>query len=76
MLRKLLVIAAATALVVALASGCKKSPEEPQSQPAEQEVKTAQEYEAEAEREITKENMEEELAKLEKAVDQDLATEQ
>lgn len=53
-------------LCLLIIAGC-----EPQgSAPAEQEqVKTASEYKAEAEKEITEANMEQELASLEQAID-------
>jgi len=82
MCRKILVMAVAIALSAAFIGGCKKSSQEPQTPPAEanesaeQQVKTLEEYKAEAEQEITKENMQDELAKIEKEVDEDLATEQ
>ena len=49
--------------------GCKKKTQEPVQ------IKTEAEYQAEAEKEITDENMEAELDKLEKDVDADMAAE-
>lgn len=63
----LIVILAATVLVV---GGCKKKTAK---QPA---TKTAAEYKAEAEKEITKENMAAELKKIEEQMEADLAEEQ
>jgi excinuclease UvrABC ATPase subunit len=52
-------------------SGCGKSSNEP---PAPQEqTKTAAEYKAEAEKEITEENADAELKKLEQSIDQEAA---
>jgi len=66
MLLKILFIAAITAISV---SGCKKHSSEPQLE--QEEVKTAAEYEADAKKEINKENMAQELDKLEKELQQE-----
>ncbi len=58
--------------VVGLA-GCGKTSEEPP--PAPEQAKTAADYEAEAEKEITEENMADELDKLEQAVEEEAAQE-
>jgi len=58
--------------VVGLA-GCRKASEEPP--PAPEQTKTAAEYEAEAEKEITEENMADELDKLEEAIEEEAAQE-
>lgn len=58
--------------VVGLA-GCGKTSNEPP--PAPEQTKTAAEYEAEAEKEITEENMSDELDKLEQAIDEEAAQE-
>jgi predicted small lipoprotein YifL len=65
-----LVKAVVVLLCLLVIAGC-----EPQGPaPAEQEqVKTAAEYKAEAEKEITEENMDQELAALEQAVDAEAA---
>ena len=62
MLRKLLVIIAIAAVCIFCLSSCKKRSDE---------AKTTAEYEAEAKEEITKENIDEELGKLEKAVEEE-----
>jgi len=67
MFRKVLVIVAAAAISVFYLSGCKKSPEE--SKPEKKTPKTLADYEAEAKKEITQENMAEELGKLEKKIE-------
>jgi len=73
MLRQLLVIVVVAAIIGLGASGCKKSSDTP---PGNTETpKTAAEYETEAEKEITAENMEAELAKLEKEIDGELGAE-
>ena len=56
-------------------SGCKKS-SEPEPGPSGDEVTSAAEYEAEAEKEINKENVEAELDKLEKELEEDISSEQ
>jgi len=71
MLRKVLVVVALAATIVFSASGCKKRSTEPNT-PDEPEVKTMAEYETEAKKEITKENMDEELEKLEKEIEQEI----
>lgn len=58
--------------VVGLA-GCGKTSKEPA--PAPEQTKTAAEYEAEAKKEITEENMADELDKLEQAVEEEAAQE-
>lgn len=65
MLRKVLVVAAVAAIVVFWFSGCKKSSDQSDAEAP----KTMVDYEAEAEKEITKETMAEELDKLEKEIE-------
>jgi hypothetical protein len=56
-------------------SGCKKIPEKPDdSNSAPAATKTAADYEKEAKKEITEENMDEELARLEKEIETDIRT--
>ena len=57
-----------TAAALFPVNGCKKK-ETLRQEPNESEIKTTAEYEAEARREINKDNMAEELDKIEKAVD-------
>ena len=68
MLRKVLVLIASVVICVSGLTGCGKSSDEP-------EVKTEAEYKAEAEKEITAENMDDELDKIEKEMEQDLKEE-
>ena len=64
MLRNMLVLIFAAAMLAFTAAGCKKSePEE------EVQVKSIEEYEKEAAQEINEENMDEELEKIEKELD-------
>ena len=70
MLRKVVVIVAAIIACVSFMSGCKKK-----TQPEQIAVKTMAEYEADANQQITKENMADELNKIEKAVDNDISQE-
>ena len=67
MLRKVIVVITVTAIGVFSLSGCKKKSDEG--------AKTAAEYKAEAEKEITKENMAEELEAIEKAMEEDISAE-
>ena len=77
MLRKVVLIVVAGVLVGLCANGCKKKPDEspPPVDPNQQAVKIMQQERDKAEREINRENIEQELAKLEKAVDQEIAEE-
>jgi len=71
MFRKVLVIVAVTAISVFCLSGCKKRSSEAESD--EEVLKTIAEYEAEAKEQINKENMAEELERIEKALEQELS---
>ncbi len=56
-------------------TGCDRQTSQTDSSPAETEqVKTAEEYKAEADQQITEENMTSELDSLEKEIDADAAT--
>lgn len=70
MLRKVLVTIATAILVFGL-SGCKKRSGKP-GEPSKEPTKTMVDYQAEAEKEINRENMAEELEKLEKEVEEDI----
>lgn len=61
-------------LAIAVIAGCKKdtSPTVELNEP----VKTAEEFKAEADRQITADNLDAELAKMEKEIEADLATEE
>ena len=74
MLRKILTIVVQAVLCLSLLSGCKGSSSDTQSE--QEAVKTEAEYKAEAEKEINKDNMADELDKIEKAVEQEAAQEQ
>ena len=74
MWRKILVIAIMTMMSVFCLSGCKK--DSGQTQSDQEEIKTAAEYEADAEEQINKENMAEELERIEKTLEQDISKEQ
>ena len=66
MLRKVLAI---VAVIVICAFGCKRRSSEPET--VQEKLKTTAEYQAEAKEQINKENMAEELEKLEKAMQQE-----
>jgi ABC-type phosphate/phosphonate transport system substrate-binding protein len=70
MARKVLITVVVAAISVFLVTGCKKGPSEDQS--GQPEIKTSAEYEAEAESEITEENMAKELEKMEKELEAEL----
>jgi len=70
MSRMIVAVCMAVALCLAFATGCAKK-----SQPQEQ-TKTAAEYKAEAQKEITQENANQELDKLEKSISEESAQEQ
>jgi len=74
MLRKMLTIVVQAILCFSLLSGCKGSSSDTQSE--QEAVKTEAEYKAEAEKEVNKDNMAEELDKIEKAMEQEAAQEQ
>jgi len=74
MFRKILVMIVIIVTSIFYLNGCKKRADE--VQPDTEEVKTAAEYEAEAKEQINKENMAEELERIEKALDQDISQEQ
>ena len=70
MLRKILIIIAVTTISVFCIAGCKK--ESPQDT-SPQESEAMAEYKAQAKAEITEDNMEEELKKIEEAVERETA---
>lgn len=70
MLRKVLVI---VAVIVICAFGCKRRSSEPEA--GGEKLKTTAEYQAEAKEQINKENMAEELEKIEKAMEQEIEQE-
>ena len=72
MFKKLLVIFVVGAIVIFFLSGCKKSTEPESDEPI---VKTMAEYEEEASKEITTENMGAELEEIEKAIGKEAAEE-
>jgi hypothetical protein len=74
MLHKVLIIVAATAISVFCLSGCKKRSSEAES--SQEVLKIMAEYEAEAKKQINKENMGEELERIEKTLEQELSEEQ
>jgi hypothetical protein len=78
MLRTIIAVCISVALCLACVTGCaKKQPPAPKTPaPAQEQTKTAAQYKAEADKEITQENANQELDKLEKSVDEDAAQEQ
>ncbi|MFC1739817.1 hypothetical protein ACFL1G_12335 [Planctomycetota bacterium] len=72
MFKNILIIMAILFICFGTLTGCKKKSEPS----AEDVVKTAEEYKAQAEEEITAENMEAELEKLEKEINTELQQEQ
>jgi len=80
MLHKVLVIVAVTAISVFCLSGCKKRSSEPhpserrgEAESSQEVLKTMAEYEAEARKQINKENMAEELERIEKTLEQEVS---
>ncbi len=69
MLKAILVSAVTMVLLLFSVSGCKKTSEG--LKPVTEAVKTAAEYEAEAKKEINKENMNQELDKIEQELAQE-----
>jgi hypothetical protein len=74
MLHKVLVIVAVTVISVFCLSGCKKRSSEAES--SQEVLKIMAEYEAEAKKQINKENMAEELERIEKTLEQEVSEEQ
>ncbi len=74
MLRRILMIAIVAVMSVFCMNGCKERSSGTQSD--KEEVKTVAEYKAEAKEQINKENMAEELERLEKSLEQDISQEQ
>ena len=74
MLRRIFMIAIITVMSFFYLNGCKEHSSDTQSN--QEEVKTAAEYEAEAKEQINKENMAEELERIEKSLEQDISQEQ
>ena len=69
MLRKILLIIAVMSITVFCLNGCKK--DSGQRQTSEEEIKIEAEYKAQAEEQINKDNMAEELDKIEKSIEQE-----
>ena len=74
MLRKILIITAVITISIFCLSGCKKRSTDAQAE--QEEVKTTVGYEAEAKEEIDKDNMADELDKIEKELEQEISQEQ
>ena len=74
MSRKILIIVVITVISVFYINGCKKRTSELQSDT--EVAKTAAEYESDAKEQINRENMAEELGRIEKALDKDISQEQ
>lgn len=68
MLRRILALTVSAVLCISMLSGCGNDSGGEQE---EVEVKTAAQHKADAEKEITEENMEDELAKIEKEMAQE-----
>ncbi len=74
MLSQVIIILAIIGTLAFAMSGCRKS--RPKPPPRKDAVKTTAELAAEAEDEITLENLDEKLDRLEKEIDADIATQQ
>ena len=68
--KKILVMVSIVFVLFFVGVGCKKKSQEPVQ------VETSQQYEAQAKDEITEDNMEDELQKIEKELDEDISAEQ
>lgn len=71
MYRRILIVAIIAVISVSCLNGCKES-----SDDAQQEVKTAAEYRVEAKEQINKENMAQELDRIDKELEQDIGQEE
>lgn len=74
MLRQFSVIIVLILLSIFCLNGCKKRPE--QAEPNQKGSEAIADYEAEAKEQIDKENMSEELERIEKALEQEMEREQ
>ncbi|HUT31181.1 MAG TPA: hypothetical protein VMX13_15405 [Sedimentisphaerales bacterium] len=74
MLRKMFILVALATIAVFCANGCKKKPDQSPPTKTGTVVKEAVDYKAKAEKEITEENMDGELAKLEKEIEAETRT--
>ena len=72
-LRKLLVVITLLCVIAFIGGGCKKSSSEVQEAP--EPAKTVAEYKAEAEEQINKDNMAQELSEIEEAIQQETSQE-
>lgn len=70
MIRRIFAAVIVIAIGASFIVGCKKD------EPAEEAVKTAAEFKAEAEKEITEENFESELERMEKEIEADAAAQE
>ena len=73
MLRRILALSISVILCLSCLNGCKKDSSE--AEPEQEVVKTKAQHKADAEKEITAKNMDDELAKIEKDMEQDLKQE-
>lgn len=69
MIKKILLACTVVVFGLCLLNGCQKNG-------AEEPTKTKADYDAEAQQDITAENMDQELENIEKSLEQDIATEQ
>lgn len=74
MIRKILLISVVVAMVVFYLGGCKKS--ESGTEPNRPQTKTQAEYETEAKEQINEDNMDAELERIEKELEEELSQQQ
>ena len=74
MIRKILLISVVVAMAVFYLGGCKKS--ESGSEPNQAETKTKAEYDTEAKEQINEDNMDAELERIEKELEEELTQQQ
>ena len=74
-MRNTIVLIASLMLVALVLTGCGEDGKSEEGQAAQMPAKTVEQYRQEAEKEITAENVEDELTKLEKEIDADAAAE-
>ena len=72
MMRRIFVLVLVTILGISFINGCKKKSGEPETTV----IKSDAEYKAEAEKQINPENMDDELNKLEKQLEQEISSEE
>ena len=76
MVQRILVLFCCMVFCVGILCGCKDSSEKAATEQKQQQTNTSEQYKKEAAKDINEDNMEEELSKLEAAIEQEASQEQ